>query len=72
VAPRARARAVGAYRFWRDIGLVAGAAVAGAVADLAGNGAAILLVAALTATSGLVVVVAAGRLTSASRFSQMT
>lgn len=66
VTPRARARAVGAYRFWRDIGLVAGAAVAGAVADLAGSGAAIVLVAALTAASGLVVL-----LTRARRFSQM-
>jgi len=61
VTPRARARAVGAYRFWRDIGLVAGAAVAGTVADLAGSGAAIVLVAALTAASGLVVVAAARR-----------
>jgi MFS family permease len=67
VTPRARARAVGAYRFWRDIGLVAGAAVAGAVADLAGSGAAIVLVAALTAASGLVVL-----LTRPPRFSQMT
>ena len=72
VTPRARARAVGAYRFWRDAGLVAGAAVAGAVADLAGSGAAILLVAALTATSGLVVVVAARPLTRAAEFSQMS
>ena len=72
VTPRARARAVGAYRFWRDIGLVAGAAVAGAVADLAGSGAAIVLVAALTATSGLVVVAMARPLTGAPRFSQMS
>ena len=72
VTPRARARAVGAYRFWRDIGLVAGAAVAGAVADLAGSGAAIVLVAALTATSGLVVVAVARPLTGAQRFSQMS
>jgi MFS family permease len=72
VTPRARARAVGANRFWRDIGLVAGAAVAGAVADLAGSGAAILLVAALTAMSGLVVVIAARPLTGAPRFSQMS
>ena len=72
VTPRARARAVGAYRFWRDIGLVAGAAVAGAVADLAGSWAAIVLVAALTATSGLVVVAVARPLTGAQRFSQMS
>lgn len=60
VRPLERARAVGAYRFWRDAGLVAGAAVAGSVADTLGSGAAIGLVAALTAASG--VVVAAGAL----------
>ena len=53
VAPRERAQAVGVYRFWRDIGLVAGALLAGAVADAAGAGTAISLVAGLTAASGL-------------------
>ena len=55
VEPRERARAVGVYRFWRDAGLVAGALIAGVVADALGNGAAIAIVAGLTAASGLVV-----------------
>jgi MFS family permease len=53
--PRGRARAVGVYRFWRDFGFVLGALVAGIAADVASSEVAILLVAALTATSGLVV-----------------
>ncbi|MDH4178090.1 MAG: MFS transporter [Thermoleophilia bacterium] len=53
VAPRRRAHAVGAYRFWRDMGLAAGALVAGLTADAAGAVAAIAVVAALTAASGL-------------------
>jgi MFS family permease len=55
VAPRERAPAVGVYRFWRDIGFVAGALLAGLVADAAGSGPAIAIVAGLTAASGLVV-----------------
>ena len=46
---------MGIYRFWRDSGFVVGGLIAGVVADLAGNGMAIGLVAALTAGSGLVV-----------------
>ena len=46
---------VGVYRFWRDMGYVLGALIAGVVADAVGYGAAITLVAALTAASGLVV-----------------
>jgi MFS family permease len=61
VAPRARARAVGRYRFWRDAGLVAGALSAGAVSDTLGTGSAIGAVAALTAASGaLFLVLTAG------------
>jgi hypothetical protein len=41
------------YRFWRDLGLVAGALAAGAIADSAGTGVAIVAVAALTAASGV-------------------
>ena len=52
VEPRDRAQAVGVYRFWRDAGFVVGALAAGAVADAAGSGAAIGLVAGLTAGSG--------------------
>jgi MFS family permease len=53
VAPIARAPTVGVYRFWRDMGYAAGALIAGAVADALGFGAAIAVVAGLTAASGL-------------------
>jgi MFS family permease len=53
--PRDRARTVGVYRFWRDFGFVLGALIAGIGTDLANPDAAIALVAALTAASGLVV-----------------
>ncbi|HZB85230.1 MAG TPA: MFS transporter [Gaiellaceae bacterium] len=53
VQPVERAPAVGVYRFWRDFGFVVGALLAGLVADAAGAGAAIAIVAALTAGSGL-------------------
>ena len=55
VPPRDRAAAVGRYRFFRDLGLVAGALAGGAVADAFGMGAAITTVAVLTALSGVVV-----------------
>ena len=57
VAPLARASMVGVYRFWRDMGYVAGACIAGIVADALGFGGAITVVAALTAASGLWVAV---------------
>jgi MFS family permease len=53
VTPVARAAMVGVYRFWRDMGYVAGALVAGVVADALGFGGAIAVVAAITAASGL-------------------
>ena len=53
VEPRDRASAVGVYRFWRDSGFVAGALLAGSVADALGSGTAIAIVAVLTAASGL-------------------
>jgi MFS family permease len=53
--PSWRARSVGVYRLWRDGGFAVGALVSGVVADLAGIRTAILLVAGLTAASGLVV-----------------
>jgi MFS family permease len=55
VEPRDRAQAVGIYRFWRDAGFVVGGLTTGVVADLAGSGGAIALVAALTAASGVAV-----------------
>jgi cysteine sulfinate desulfinase/cysteine desulfurase-like protein/MFS family permease len=55
--PTWRARAVGAYRLWRDLGYAAGALIAGVSADLLGLRAAIWIVAAITAASGIVVAV---------------
>jgi MFS family permease len=53
--PTERAQLVGVYRFWRDFGFVAGALLAGVVADAASMQAAIATVAGLTGVSGLVV-----------------
>jgi MFS family permease len=55
VQPRDRAPVVGVYRFWRDAGFAFGALLTGLVADVAGAGTAIAIVAALTAGSGLLV-----------------
>lgn len=54
--PSWRGSAVGVYRLWRDLGYAVGAIMAGAVADLFGMGTAIGAVAAVTAASGLLVV----------------
>jgi MFS family permease len=51
--PVDRAQQVGVYRFWRDFGFVVGALLVGVVADAFGTGAAISVVAALTAGSGI-------------------
>jgi MFS family permease len=53
VSPIARASTVGVYRFWRDMGYVAGGLLAGVAADAIGYGGAVAIVAALTAASGL-------------------
>ena len=53
--PHWRARAVGVYRLWRDLGFAVGAVLAGALADLWGIRASIYAVAVLTALSGIVV-----------------
>jgi MFS family permease len=55
--PLWRASAVGIYRLWRDFGFAVGAILAGIVADALGVEAAIWSVAALTAASGLLVLV---------------
>lgn len=47
----------GVYRLWRDLGFAIGALAAGVIADAFGMPPAIVAVAALTATSGLVVLV---------------
>src|SRR5206468_12708754 len=51
--PEWRATAMGAYRFWRDLGYALGALISGAIADLLGMRAAIQVVAVLTLLSGL-------------------
>ena len=65
VQPRDRAPVVGVYRFWRDAGFALGALLAGVVADAAGASAAIAVVAALTAGSGLFVAATPWRATAA-------
>jgi MFS family permease len=51
--PGERATALGVYRFWRDAGAIAGALIAGGLADAFGFEPAIQLVAAITAGSGV-------------------
>jgi MFS family permease len=53
VSPVARPGAVGVYRFWRDMGYVAGALIAGLAADAIDYSGAIGVVAALTTASGV-------------------
>jgi MFS family permease len=53
VSPVARAPTVGVYRFWRDMGYVAGGLLAGVAADALSYSVAIAIFAALTAASGL-------------------
>ena len=55
--PTWRGSAVGIYRLWRDLGYAFGALAAGLVADALGMDAAVWGVMALTAASGVVVVV---------------
>jgi MFS family permease len=57
VTPVERAPTVGAYRFWRDMGYVAGGLLVGLVADAIDFSAAIALVAFLTALSGAFVAI---------------
>ena len=53
--PAWRARAVGVYRLWRDLGFAVGALLTGVLADAWGIRPAIWIVAAITAASGLLV-----------------
>jgi MFS family permease len=53
VSPAERAPAVGTYRLWRDLGYVAGAVIAGPLADWTGYRTAIEVTAVLTALSGI-------------------
>ena len=56
-APTWRARSLGVYRFWRDLGYAVGALLAGVIADLIGIGWAIGVVGGLTLLSGIVTAV---------------
>ena len=53
--PTWRASAVGVYRLWRDLGYAVGGIIVGVIADVIDEQAAILVVAALTAASGMIV-----------------
>lgn len=53
VTPAERAPAIGTYRLWRDLGYVAGAVVAGGLADWMGYRVAIGVIAGITALSGI-------------------
>lgn len=53
VSPVARAPTLGIYRFWRDMGYVAGGLIAGLAADAIGYSGAIATVATLTAASAM-------------------
>ena len=53
--PEWRARSVGIYRLWRDGGFAVGALLSGLIADAYGILAAVAVVAALTALSGIIV-----------------
>jgi MFS family permease len=55
--PGRRGAVTGIYRFWRDLGFAVGAIIVGVVADRVDPRAAILMVAALTAVSGVIVAV---------------
>lgn len=55
--PTWRASSVGVYRLWRDLGYAVGALLAGFTADAFGLDAALWVVAALTALSGLIAAV---------------
>ncbi|MDR7166133.1 MFS family permease [Pseudarthrobacter oxydans] len=55
--PAWRARSVGIYRLWRDGGFAIGALLSGLLADAYGVPAAIAVVGALTAASGIIVAV---------------
>jgi len=56
-APSWRGAAVGVYRLWRDLGFAVGAVLTGILADAFGIGPAIGAVGALTAASGVLVLV---------------
>lgn len=53
--PKDRPKSLGVFRFWRDLGYAIGAVITGIVADALGLNASVILIAALTLISGLIV-----------------
>src|SRR5215217_4834110 len=53
--PQDRAKSLGAFRFWRDLGYAIGAIITGIIADAIGMNASIIFVGALTFVSGLII-----------------
>ncbi|HQZ74861.1 MAG TPA: MFS transporter, partial [Chitinophagaceae bacterium] len=52
--PSQRAETLSIFRFWRDSGYVIGALLAGFLADMIGMSIAIIIIAGITATTGVV------------------
>ena len=53
--PRYRAKSLGIFRFWRDLGYSIGAILTGVIADTIGINASIILTGALTFVSGIII-----------------
>lgn len=53
--PLDRAKSMGVFRLWRDLGYAIGAVLTGVIADMAGNEEAIIFIGALTMLSSLVI-----------------
>jgi len=54
--PMDRAKSLGTFRLWRDLGYAIGALSTGIIADFIGIGASIIFVAALTLVSGIIII----------------
>ena len=53
--PQDRAKSLGVFRFWRDLGYAIGAIITGIIADAIGMNASIIFIGALTFVSGLII-----------------
>ena len=67
--PNDRAKSLGVFRFWRDLGYAIGAIITGVIADAIGINASIIFIAGLTFVSGLVIYY---RMKCNSRFFKLT
>jgi MFS family permease len=59
--PADRARSLGIFRFWRDLGYAAGAIITGIIADTAGLNASVLTIGLLTILSALIILLRMNR-----------